>query len=156
MKASAVSSTPRLRLKSSSSSSPWSRSTFSALASAGSWFELRGAGQIAWRFFAGSIVRRYRLIEDPFMDAAVICEPACAALRVAEGTRERASFHDPVGGPRREPERENMIGDVERQVRRRALENLVDLVRYRKSFVLAHRRRGKVPAKSHSLLTIVK
>jgi hypothetical protein len=29
-------------------------------------------------------------------------------------------------------------------------------VRHRKSFVLAHRRRRKVPAKRHSLLTIVK
>src|SRR5262249_17613391 len=154
MKASAASSTPRRRLKSSSSSSPWSRSTFSALASAGRWFDFGGGGQLA-RLFGGSIVRRYRLIEDPFTHAAVISESACTALRVALSARERCAFHDAVGGPRREPERENMIGDVERQVRRKALENLVDLVRHRKFFVLAHRRRGKVPAKRHCLLTIV-
>ena len=41
-KASAPSSTPRPRLKSSSSSSPWLRSIFSAPASAGPWFDFRG------------------------------------------------------------------------------------------------------------------
>src|SRR6516164_7220372 len=83
--------------------------------------------------FAGSIFRRYRLIEDSLTDAAVICEPACAALRVAESARERAPFHDAVGGSRREPERQNMVGDVERHLRRKEVENLVDLVRHRNS-----------------------
>src|SRR5262249_56069172 len=96
------------------------------------------AGQMARRFFAGSIFRRYRLIEDAFTGAAVICESACAALRVAFSARERASFHDAVDGPRREPERENMVGNVERHLRRKALENLVDLLRHRKSLVLPH------------------
>src|SRR5262249_44529177 len=157
MKASAASSTSRQRLKSSSSSSPWSRSTSSARASAGSSFDLHGRrSNCQALFFTDSIFRRYRLIEDAFANAAVICESACAALRVALSARERASFHDAVDGPRREPERENMVGDVERHLRRKAVENPVGLVRHRKSVVLAHRRRGKVLAKRHSLLTIVK
>src|SRR5262249_54867318 len=110
---------------------------------AGSWFDLCAAGQMARRFFAGSIFRRYRLIEDAFTGAAAVFESACTALRVALSARERASFHDAVDRPRREPERENMVGDVERHLRRKALENLVDLVRHRKSVVLAHRRRRK-------------
>ena len=48
-KASAPSSTPRPRLKSSSSSSPWSRSTFSAPASAGRWFDFGGGAGRARR-----------------------------------------------------------------------------------------------------------
>jgi hypothetical protein len=49
-----------------------------------------------------------------------------------------------------------MVRDVERHLRRKAIENLLDLVRHRKFFVLAHRFRGKVPVKSHASLTIVK
>src|SRR5262249_35784086 len=93
--------------------------------------------------FAGSIFRWYRLGEDAPTAVAVIRETAGAAFGVAQRARERASFHDAVGGPRREPERENMGGDVERHLRRKAIENLVDLVRHRKFFVLAHRFRGK-------------
>jgi hypothetical protein len=48
-KASAPSSTPRPRLKSSSWSSPWSRSTFSAPVFAGPWFDFGGEGQCARR-----------------------------------------------------------------------------------------------------------
>src|SRR5262249_58256009 len=128
--ASVVSSTPRRRLKSSSWSSPWSRSTFSAPASAGSSFDLHGCRSNCRALFAGSFARRRRLIEDPFTGAAVIGESACAALRVALSARERCAFHDTVGGPRREPARENVIGDVERHLRRKAPRNFVRSVRH--------------------------
>ena len=113
--------------------------------------------------FAGSIFRRYRLGEDALTAVAVIRELAGATFGVAERARERSSFHDAVGGPRREPEREDMIRDVERHPRRKAIENLLDLVRHCKFFVLAHRFRGKVPtlpressSQKHTLLTIVR
>ena len=113
--------------------------------------------------FAGSIFRQYRLGEDSFTDVAVIREAAGTAFGIAERARERPSLHDAVRRPRREPKRENMIGDVERHLRRKAIENLVDLVRHHKFFVLAHRFRGKVPtlpressSQKHTLLTIVR
>ena len=94
---------------------------------------------------------------------AVIRELAGATFGVAERARERSSFHDAVGGPRREPKREDMVRDVERHLRRKAIENLLDLVRHCKFFVLAHRFRGKVPtlpressSQKHTLLTIVR
>src|SRR5262245_57200736 len=90
------------------------------------------------QLFAGSIFRRYRLGEDARTAVAVIREPAGAALRVALSARERASLHDAVGEPRREPQRQNMVRNVERHLRRKALENLVDLVRHRKSVVFVH------------------
>src|SRR6516164_9072196 len=86
----------------------------------------------------------------------MIREAAGATFGVAERARERVSLHDAVRRPRREPERENVVGHVERHLRRKAIENLVDLVRHRKFFVLAHRSRRKVPVKSHALLTIVR
>src|SRR5262249_59400663 len=80
------------------------------------------------KLFAGSIFRRYRLGEDARTAVAVIREPAGAALRVALSARERASLHDAVGGPRREPQRQNMVGDVERHLRREALRDLLRLL----------------------------
>ena len=102
--------------------------------------------------FAGSILRRYRLGEDALTAVAVIRELAGATFGVAERARERSSFHDAVGGPRREPKREDMVRDVERHLRRKAIENLLDLVRHCKFFVLAHRFRGKVPTLSRGKL----
>src|SRR5262245_51196053 len=87
---------------------------------------------------------------------AVIREPAGAALRVALSARERASLHDAVGGPRREPQRQNMVRNVERHLRRKALENLVDLVRHRKSVVFVHLLSRESSTQSHALLTIVR
>src|SRR5215470_8570935 len=160
-KASAPSSTPRPRLKSSSWSSPWSRSTFSAPASAGPWFDFGGGAGRARRLGRVNLPTVSPWRRRPHRGRRDT-ELAGATFGVAERARERSSFHDTVGGPRREPEREDMVRDVERHLRRKAIENLVDLVRHCKFFVLAHRFRGKVPTlpressnQKHTLLTIV-
>ena len=60
------------------------------------------------------------------MSAAVIGEFASTALGVYLRARERSLRHDAIRRSRRKPDRENVIGHVQRDFWRKPLENLLD------------------------------
>jgi hypothetical protein len=90
-----------------------------------------------------SLLRRQRLIEDALADALMMGELASATLRVAAGTLERGRIDGAVRRLAWKPQREHMVGHVERHLRRKALEDLLDLMGHRKSRACNHTQTGQ-------------
>src|SRR6476619_4619175 len=84
-------------------------------------------------------------VEEAFPNAGMICKLASTTLRVAS-CAQYDLVHAVVHRCGREPERQDVIGHVERYSRRKAIENFFDL-RWHRKFSVTHRYAQRMAAR---------